>query len=38
MSLEYLTCSQLLLFNVLLRIVECDISYTPTSLSNKLLE
>lgn len=38
MSLEHLARSQLLLFYVLLRIVESDISYTPSSLSNKLLE
>lgn len=38
MPLEYLARSQLLLFYVLLRIIESDISYTPSSLSNKLLK
>lgn len=38
MPLEHLTRSQLLLFNVFLRVVKCDISNASPSLSNKLFK
>lgn len=38
MSLEDLTRSQLLLFDILLRVVQSDIGHTFASLSNKFLE